>query len=196
MNQGQLIELYRSHESVQNLFAVLRARRPDDGRTTVEQLSELGGISRSDAIALLKELEALGYGKFTVGRRGHPSRLEWTVDTVELARSLAQPGLPNLSEPRAAAESGAAAKPALDESDSEDTAPELRRARKAPSFTLTPPTAAPKTLRPSEAADAKMVEHAYVLRPNLRLCLELPVDLTQREAEILAEWVRNLSFER
>ena len=41
-----------------------------------------------------------------------------------------------------------------------------------------------------------MVEHAYVLRPDLRLSVNLPVDLTQREAEVLAAWVRNLSFER
>jgi hypothetical protein len=40
------------------------------------------------------------------------------------------------------------------------------------------------------------IAHQYVLRPDYRVSLNLPDNLTRREAEVLADWVRNLSFER
>lgn len=88
MDLDQLSELYRSQESIQNLFDTLGEEPPEDGRTTVAELCELSELSRAEAIALLRELAELGVGKFTLGRRGHPSRLEWSVDPAELVSEL------------------------------------------------------------------------------------------------------------
>jgi hypothetical protein len=46
-----------------------------------------------------------------------------------------------------------------------------------------------------EAADDEMIEHAYVLRPDLSLSFDLPADLTRNEAERLATFIGTLSFE-
>lgn len=88
MDIDQLSELYRSQESVQNLFNTLGEEPPEDGRTTVAELCELTELPRADAIALLRELESLGVGKFTLGRRGHPSRLDWSIEPSELLNAL------------------------------------------------------------------------------------------------------------
>lgn len=196
MNQDQLVGLYRAHESIQKLFAALQHEVPKEGRTTVEELSEVGGVSRTDAIALLRELANCGCGKFTVGRRGHPSRLEWSVNPAQLSEQLAQ-----LSEQLAQARIATSQTPAESEGVRDEPKLALVEPTVAAGFSLTPPSAVGKAksrVRTStpHMMDPKMVEHAYVLRPDLRLSVNLPVDLTQREAEVLAAWVRNLSFER
>jgi hypothetical protein len=61
-----------------------------------------------------------------------------------------------------------------------------------------PPEPAPTPLElPSTPVfSAAEVQHQYVLRPDYRVSLSLPENLTPREAEVLGDWVRNLSFER
>ena len=157
MDLDQLSELYRSQESVQNLFDTLGEEPPEDGRTTVAELCELGELSRTDAIALLKELASLGVGKFTLGRRGHPSRLEWSVDPAELLAAL------------------------------DDYAASTDQAL---------PAATPPSEPPAGPPRSGMATHGFLLRPDLRISLPLPVDLTREEAEALSKWVRLLSFER
>lgn len=41
-----------------------------------------------------------------------------------------------------------------------------------------------------------MTEHVYVLRPGMKVRVVLPTNLSTREAEVLGDWVRNLSFAR
>jgi hypothetical protein len=41
-----------------------------------------------------------------------------------------------------------------------------------------------------------LIEHSYVLRPKLRVVVKLPEDLSAREAEVLGNWLREISFER
>lgn len=53
-----------------------------------------------------------------------------------------------------------------------------------------PPPTRPRSI------PASAIDHAFMLRPDLRIGLSLPVDLSAREAAVLGEWVRNLSFER
>lgn len=43
---------------------------------------------------------------------------------------------------------------------------------------------------------ASTIDHVFVLRPDLRIGLSLPADLSAGEAAALGEWVRHLSFER
>jgi hypothetical protein len=50
----------------------------------------------------------------------------------------------------------------------------------------------------SEPFDAAYdeIEHVFMLRPQLRIALSLPIDLSGREATAIGDWVRNLSFDR
>lgn len=42
---------------------------------------------------------------------------------------------------------------------------------------------------------SELVEHTYWLRPDLSVAIELPADLTQREANRLSQFIDSLSFE-
>lgn len=48
----------------------------------------------------------------------------------------------------------------------------------------------------TQAREVELIEHAYVLRPKLRVSVRLPADLSAREAAVLGDWMRQLSFER
>lgn len=54
----------------------------------------------------------------------------------------------------------------------------------------------PKTQAPPLIDPGRMVEHLYQLRPDLRIGVELPADLTAAEAGRLADFVKTLPFER
>lgn len=41
----------------------------------------------------------------------------------------------------------------------------------------------------------EMLEHSYILRPNLTVTLDLPADLTRSEAKRLSQFIDSLSFE-
>lgn len=45
-----------------------------------------GKITRSDVIGGLRILEDLGYGKYIEGRRGQPSRFEWSKSSLAVAQ--------------------------------------------------------------------------------------------------------------
>jgi hypothetical protein len=46
-----------------------------------------------------------------------------------------------------------------------------------------------------EESAGEMIEHAYVLRPDLTISFELPTDLTVNEASRLAQFIGSLSFD-
>lgn len=46
-----------------------------------------------------------------------------------------------------------------------------------------------------EIFDDEMLEHSYILRPNLVVTFELPADLTRSEAQRLSQFIDSLSFE-
>ena len=46
-----------------------------------------------------------------------------------------------------------------------------------------------------EFSDDDLVEHTYVLRPDLSVSFELPTDLTRHEAQRLSQFIDSLSFE-
>jgi hypothetical protein len=46
-----------------------------------------------------------------------------------------------------------------------------------------------------KAADDDMIDHSYVLRPELSISFELPADLTRNEAERLSLFIGSLSFD-
>ncbi|WP_106390983.1 hypothetical protein [Enhygromyxa salina] len=204
-NDDALLELYRSQPGARALFDSILERGVDEGRTTVDELTGDGDVGRRDAIALLRSLDEAGCGEFKVGRKGHPSRLEWTVAPAELAARVVErdagqglgPGqpaglddAPELDEAASGAASGApemvSTQPALDlgvglvsEASANEAPPRQDREVRAPG-----------------SGAEWMIEHSHVLRRDLRVKVSLPADLTPREAEILADWIRDLSFER
>lgn len=156
----------------------------EDGRTTVDDILVDGEVRRRQVIMLLRDLDKLGYGAFKVGRKGHPSRFEWGIDPAELEAVLDGGGGQQ------------------DDKDSDSEAPTVEDDERASASVLfmqsnqaelddgEPPLQSPQRHGRGE------VVHAFVLRPDCRVTLALPENLTRREAEVLADWVRNLSFER
>ncbi|NVB37196.1 hypothetical protein G6O69_37455 [Pseudenhygromyxa sp. WMMC2535] len=119
VNHRVLSDLLSSKPAVAKLFDAMRegdlAAEP---RTTVDAVAALEGVSRREAVDALRALEGAGVGEFKVGRKGHPSRLEWTVDPEALAEGVEEGDLSELPtlEPAAPAaasapESKAKAKP-------------------------------------------------------------------------------------
>jgi len=46
----------------------------------------------------------------------------------------------------------------------------------------------------SESEDIEFIEHSFVLRPDLPISIELPVDLSEQEAARFAAFVKTLPF--
>jgi len=171
----------------------------ENNRTTVEGLIERRGMSRRRAVNLLRALADAGYGEFKLGRKGHPSRFEWADDPQTLAKQLAA-----IEEVVEVVEVVGDEDDLDDQDDQQPDSGEMvlemfPHARGKP-ITTEPASESPASVDPSEASEAsdpsEAIEHSYVLRPDLRVVVQLPRDLTAREAEVLGDWVRNLSFDR
>jgi hypothetical protein len=173
MNHDPLHQLLRTRPTYDRVLDSILAAGADDGRTTVDDILADADVPRRQAINLLRDLESLGYGAFKVGRKGHPSRFEWSIDPADLVAALEAGDEPDRDDddPQQESETPAA----------ERDGPALER-HNNPTSRTTP--------------DSNDIAHQYVLRSNYRVSLNLPDNLTRREAEVLADWVRNLSFER
>lgn len=173
------------------LFESIVERGVEDARTTVDEVIELGDFSRREAIDLLRDLAKAGCGDFKVGRKGHPSRLEWSVDPSHVAMRIVNGG--------------------LGDKEGEDEAGEHTPTPDPQPEPLAPPSQAALDLgQPAEPSEDRppphskrrqpaargMIDHTHVLRPDLRVTVTLPADLSPAEATVLADWVRNLSFQR
>lgn len=56
------------------------------GVTEIDQIVTASRAERGEVVSLCKELEKLGIGRFMVGRRGKPSRIEWNYDLLEISK--------------------------------------------------------------------------------------------------------------
>ncbi len=193
MNHDALLQLLRTRPTVDRLLDSILAVGAEDGRTTVDDILADGEVPRRQAIILLRELEELGYGAFKVGRKGHPSRFEWSIDPAELDAVLDGDGdgEPENDESDVEVE--------REQSELEATGADDEgsgRARvlfmQGNQIDLVDASSARSHRRHSRGE----IDHAYVLRPDCRVSVSLPDNLTRREAEVLADWIRNLSFER
>lgn len=95
VNKKGLRKLYRENQAARCLLDHLAGRERDWTTTTVDRLlvniaREGGDVSRGELVEALRQLEALGCGQFTVGRKGHPSRFEWEVSMVSVGQFAAQ----------------------------------------------------------------------------------------------------------
>jgi hypothetical protein len=132
------------------------AKQGGSKQSTVSEVVSGAGVSRSDVILAMKELDELRFGKFTVGRRQKESRMNWDVDLGELGK-IAQ-GLAD---------------------DFED-----------PVLSQGPPRAPDVS-----GAGFDEILHVFHLRPEVRISLKLPSNLTSGEARRLADFVLSLPFE-
>lgn len=192
MNHDALLQLLRTRPTVDRLLDAILAAGAEDGRTTVDDILADGEVPRRQAIILLRDLESLGYGEFKVGRKGHPSRFEWSIDPAELEAVL----------------DGDSDEPDSDENgdgqESLDHATAVGEGEDSGRVRVLFMQGNPATLDLADAASARSakrhasgyIDHTYVLRPDYRVSLSLPDNLTRREAEVLSDWIRNLSFER
>lgn len=88
MPPDTLLAIYRTQPTARKLFDWLRRVGAKRNYTTVDDLIEHIGVSRRTAIPLLRSLAEAGCGEFKVGRKGHPSRLEWAESPRGLAEAL------------------------------------------------------------------------------------------------------------
>jgi len=65
------------------------SQRETSVHRTLANLRNSGNeVVRSDVIKVFRKIAELGYGRFVTGRGGQHTRLEWSGDMVEIARSV------------------------------------------------------------------------------------------------------------
>lgn len=94
VNRADLQGFYNESAHAKAMLDHFASRERNRGITTIDRLlsnlSEDGsGLSRGDVIKVLQRLETLGCGHFVAGRKGHPSRFEWSVGLVDVGRVAA-----------------------------------------------------------------------------------------------------------
>jgi hypothetical protein len=86
--------LYKQNPIAERLFDLNAKRERDATSSSLDVISRKLDISRGDAVALARELEAAGCGTFKVGRRGAPSRFEWDYSCIGLGKAAAGEPIP------------------------------------------------------------------------------------------------------
>ena len=66
---------------------LVRNRKHHADVSTADRLASRTGVNRDDVIAWFKLLEQAGVGSYIVGRRGKPTRFEWTTPAVDVGRA-------------------------------------------------------------------------------------------------------------
>lgn len=94
VDYGKLRALYDQDKKAQLVLDHFASRERNWGSTSVDRiLTNLKNngedFSRGDLIAVFRELEECGCGKFMAGRKGHPSRFEWKVQMVTVGLAAA-----------------------------------------------------------------------------------------------------------
>ncbi len=76
MNEG-LRDLFEEDAGAREFLKWASERQNDAARTSIDRLEQKAGIDRRKAIELAKRFDQLGCGRYVIGRRGAPSRIEW-----------------------------------------------------------------------------------------------------------------------
>jgi hypothetical protein len=61
---------------------------PRTGTTTVADLVAATNCERQEAVGVLQKFAEFGCGRFITGRRGQPSRLQWGLSAVDVAKEV------------------------------------------------------------------------------------------------------------
>jgi hypothetical protein len=72
-----LRQLCQDNDAAQKLFTNFASRSRDSRETAVARAASLAGADYYAMLAIFKQLETLGVGRFIPGRHGYPSRIEW-----------------------------------------------------------------------------------------------------------------------
>lgn len=88
-NEKAINGLYLSNSSARTILKEL-ANMPRQDETLIETLEKKlskthSEITRREIVTLFKALDEYGAGEFVPGRRGHPSRFRWEVDSIRLS---------------------------------------------------------------------------------------------------------------
>lgn len=84
-----LQRLYQRNAAAMVVLDYFASREKMRWVTPLEDLeSKVGALHRSDLISVLKELEKVGCGQFIVGRRGHQTRFNWSINAVDIAKKI------------------------------------------------------------------------------------------------------------
>lgn len=91
VDKDAVIQIYRTKKSFQTILDYFARRQKNSSRTTAERLqkalaSEDIDITRTEIIDLFRALANAGCGVFLVGRKGHPTRFEWSVGLIDVGR--------------------------------------------------------------------------------------------------------------
>lgn len=89
-----LKRLYTNNYTSKALLDYVAGRKNNSFKTDVDRILSLLNqnqngvtVSRRDAISVMKELQRFNCGKFVIGRRGQPSRFEWTVQMIAVGKA-------------------------------------------------------------------------------------------------------------
>jgi len=164
-DQQAMRELYSDSAAAKRILDDLAARRknPNGNMTSVDSLQANYGLSRAEAVEILRAFEDNGCGQFYVGRRGQPSRLEWLHSAIDVAR---------------AASMDAGVEQQVFENDQQARASGDGEGEHASTAQAKP--------------RARTIEQRIRVRQDLDAIIQIPEDLTQAEAEKLARIVSNL----
>jgi hypothetical protein len=80
---------YSKDASLRTICDELAARSRSTRFTTVDRTVERTSLDRATVIEVFRRFEQLDLGKFTVGRRGQPSRLEWRYRLQDVGQAAA-----------------------------------------------------------------------------------------------------------
>lgn len=85
-------ELYTRSQAARSALDHFAKRKNKSAITTVDRLqaalrSEGDELGRGEILEVFKALARANCGIFVIGRKGHPSRFEWSVNLVDLGRS-------------------------------------------------------------------------------------------------------------
>jgi hypothetical protein len=164
--------LYQANAAVKAILTYAASRKYNSVEMSVERTEVMlrrGGddISRREVIEAFKALEDLGLGEFIIGRRGAQSRLKWHVPMIDAGR--AAQGI-------------------------------IESVRRLADDELLPPEPSEPLTQSDELPVPSMrsvyMRHAYNLRPGYAVTIELPTNLSEREASRLAEFIKTLPFDQ
>lgn len=152
-----LQDLYRDDASARAILDDFAKRSNAQRVTKVEQMVnrlKSQDLRRPAVIATFRGLEKHNCGRFVEGRKGHPSRFEWSKNSLHVGRAA------SAGADQAEALNGAGA------------------------------TELPRNLL---AADG-LLTHSFPMRSGVTAQLSIPPNISLKEAERLASWVKTLAI--
>ena len=173
----QLRNMYATCPTAKPLLDYLGRRQRDWSELTIDHLlrivrAEGVTVHRSQGVGLIKDLAEMGLGQMILGRgQKGKTRLVWHYSPKAIGRAAAgtQEDIPELPE-------------------SDSTTANGR-------LSNTGDAASSDHLNSDDELEIEFIPHEMQLRPDLAIQIELPVDLTNQEANRLSLFVRAIPFD-